>query len=232
MADLIYRGPSQFDGRRIRAAVSYGSTNRKTGDVDTLWILDDRTDPLTAARTGSDASVCGNCPHRTGHGELGDCYVTLFQAPMSVWRSTKGKKPIDMSTYRPKSKTLRFGGYGDPGMLPIGVLHELRKNYTSSVGYTHQWRDVHIPKHSQYLMASVETLEEKRIANALGWRTFRVTYSDDKQHDEVVCPATTHGVTCAECKLCSGTTVKAKDIVILAHGSRSLKHLKEKPISV
>jgi len=230
MADLIYRGPSQFDGRRIRAAISYGSNNRKTGDVDTLWILDDRADPLTAARTGSDASVCGDCPHRQGHGELGDCYVTLFQAPNSVYRSTKGKKVIDPSRIKAKSKTLRFGGYGDPGVLPIETLHELRKHYSSSVGYTHQWRDMFIPKHSMYLMASADTLEEKRIANAMGWRTFRISYDDHVEHDEVICPATTHGVTCAECKLCNGAIRKAKNVVIKAHGSRSLKHLK--PIEV
>jgi hypothetical protein len=230
MADLIYRGPSQFDGRRIRAAVSYGSRNGKTGDVDTLWILDDRTDPLTAARTGSDASVCGNCPHRTGHGELGDCYVTLFQAPMSVWRSTKGKRVVKQ--IKPKSKTLRLGGYGDPAMLPKKILDWVAMQYDSRVGYTHQWQNLWAQKFRYLVMASADTLDEAKLAWSKGWRTFRVSYDGKPHENEIICPATTHGVTCAECKLCSGASKKAKNIVILAHGSRSLKHLKEKPISV
>ena len=88
MAEKVWVGPSAYDQGEIRAAVSKGSSNRKTGNLDPLWILVDIKTPLEAAKTGEDTAVCGDCPHRWYGGKLGDCYVTLFQAPHSVKRST------------------------------------------------------------------------------------------------------------------------------------------------
>lgn len=87
MATQIWSGPSAHDGGPIIAALSKGSSNRKTGSVDTLWILCADEEPHKAVKSGADSSVCGDCPHRQGHGELGDCYVQTFQAPLSVYRS-------------------------------------------------------------------------------------------------------------------------------------------------
>ena len=74
----------------------------------------------------------------------------------------------------------------------------------------------------QFGMASVDNLEEKEEANARGWRTFRVVKDYDQlEPDEIICPNVTSGVSCAECKLCSGTKVRAKNIVVKAHGVKS-----------
>lgn len=94
MATQIWEGPSAHDGGPIIAALSHGSGNTKTGNVDTLWVLTADEEPHKAVKSGKDASVCGDCPHRQGHGELGDCYVQTFQAPLSVYRSLRKKKPV------------------------------------------------------------------------------------------------------------------------------------------
>ena len=87
MAKKLWKGSSAHNGRPIIAALTEGSSNVKTGNVDTLWILSADEEPHKAVKSGADESVCGNCPHRQGHGALGDCYVQTFQAPLSVYRS-------------------------------------------------------------------------------------------------------------------------------------------------
>ena len=88
----IWEGPSAYDGKPIMAVVTEGSSNRKTGNVDTLWILPAEVDPNAAVKTGEDAAICGDCPHRREHGELGDCYVLPFQAPLGIWRAVKRRE--------------------------------------------------------------------------------------------------------------------------------------------
>ena len=92
MTEKIWEGPSAYDGKPIMAVVTKGSSNRKTGPLDTLWILPADTEPNEAVKTGEDAAICGDCPHRREHGELGDCYVLPFQAPLSIWRAVKRKQ--------------------------------------------------------------------------------------------------------------------------------------------
>ncbi len=89
MAEQLWQGPSAHDGGNIIAALPKGSRNTKTGNVDTLWVLVADELPHKAVKSGADASVCGDCPHRQEHGELGDCYVQTFQAPTAVYRSTR-----------------------------------------------------------------------------------------------------------------------------------------------
>ena len=77
-------------------------------------------------------------------------------------------------------------------------------------------------------MRSADTLEEAQQAWANGERTFRVTanVNDIVQGKEIVCPASEEAgkrTTCEQCKLCSGNTINAKSIVIMAHGAGS-KH--------
>jgi len=92
MADKLWTGRSLFNSGRIKACVSRGSRNVKTGNLDTLWILCADQSPMEAVKTGADSAVCGDCPHRRGHGKLGDCFVLLFQAPQSVHKSTEENK--------------------------------------------------------------------------------------------------------------------------------------------
>ena len=85
----VYRGPSQLDGAPIRAILTRGSRNAKTGDMAQLHILVDDVAPHVATKTGADASVCGDCPQRPVNG--GGCYVNVFQGPRSAWVASQGR---------------------------------------------------------------------------------------------------------------------------------------------
>jgi hypothetical protein len=88
------------------------------------------------------------------------------------------------------------------------------------VGYSHQWRNVNASDWSGMLMASVDSVQERANAIALGWRTFRVALNEDKATTEARCPASKEAgqkTTCNACLLCSGTSKRAKDIVIIDH---------------
>jgi hypothetical protein len=83
------------------------------------WILREDVDPVSAERTGQDASVCGDCALR-GNG----CYVLLHQAPLQVWRA------YHAGCYPPFHKRhehlflgreVRIGAYGDPAAVPTRV---------------------------------------------------------------------------------------------------------------
>lgn len=130
---------------------------------------------------------------------------------------------------------LRLGGYGDPAMLPEQTVNDLAHRYQRVLGYTHQWRNAYASWAKRWCMASADNLADKLDANAQGWRTFRVTYADDLQADEIWCPATPEGgnrVTCDRCGLCGGNTRQAKNIAVRAHGSRSQRHLKKNPVAL
>ena len=69
-------------------------------------------------------------------------------------------------------------------------------------------------------MASADTPEQRITAKSLGLRTFRVAQDNVLQAGEIKCPASAEAgrkTTCSDCKLCGGTSVKAKDIVIQDH---------------
>ena len=74
-------------------------------------------------------------------------------------------------------------------------------------------------------MASVISIREKREANALGFRTFRMASPESPvDHDEIICPSSS-GVSCFDCGLCAGSRIGAKNIVIEVHGARSKRAL-------
>jgi len=213
----VWEGKSPYDGGNIVAAISNGSTNVKTGDLDTLWILSADEEPHKAVKSGADASVCGDCPHRREHGSLGDCYVLPFQAPLSVHRSLSGAPGR-------KREALRLGGYGDPAMLPEALVATMVATYATSLGYTHQWKRRWASWSKRFCMASVDSIAEAKKAWSKGWRTFRVSYDGAMEPNEILCPSVTHGVLCKDCNLCSGSTGakdKRKNIVIMAHGTKS-----------
>jgi hypothetical protein len=75
---VIYRGPSRYDPKtQIRAVLVMHSLNVKTGDMAQIFILNEKTAPHVAVKTGEDFSVCGACPFRPALD--GGCYVTTFQ---------------------------------------------------------------------------------------------------------------------------------------------------------
>ena len=61
---VFYDGPSLIDGAPIVAIAVLESENGKTGDMVQTYILRADVDPVSALRTGEDASICGDCVHR------------------------------------------------------------------------------------------------------------------------------------------------------------------------
>ena len=64
---ILWRGPSLLDGAPIvviATGLASGSSNRKTGDMLQTYILREDVSPVAAVKSGADASICGNCPHR------------------------------------------------------------------------------------------------------------------------------------------------------------------------
>lgn len=230
---IIYEGPSLLNGEPI-VAIATGlkspSKNEKTGPMIQVWILAQNESPVEAARSGSDAAICGDCPLKPLN--LGTCYVTLFQGPRSIWATWKrgGYPPLGLDAF--KGMPVRLGAYGDPAAVPFHLLDAIGLQASMVTGYTHQWRDCD-PLHKHYCMASVEDEAGAHDARERGWRTFRVTKSpgDKALSKEVVCPASEeagHKIQCIDCGACDGTSSSRKShIVIMAHGSRIKKFLEQ-----
>jgi hypothetical protein len=147
------------------------------------------------------------------------CYVQTFQGPRAVWSSWReGAYPFAES-HMPlledaiRARGIRWGAYGDPGAVPLGLIRHWSR-YGRSTGYTHQWR--RRPGLRGLMMASVETLEDARAAQARGWRTFRVRPRGEELPigpdgkswtGELECPASAeagHRTKCQACGLCNG----------------------------
>lgn len=214
---LLYRGASLFNGREI-AVVLTGlttpSANRKTGVMIQSWILDTSSIPTEAVKTGTDASICGDCPLR---GKT--CYVNLVGVN-GIWRGLDSLPVVTDSTLgyirRYSGLGLRLGAYGDPAMVPLDVWKPLIESVRFSLGYTHQWRTCD-QEWRNYCQASVESVEDMQEANRMGWSTYRVRMKGDpKQPGETVCINQTDPyIKCSTCQLCSGK----KNIVADVHGT-------------
>ena len=80
----------------------------------------------------------------------------------------------------------------------------------------------------QDIMTSADSLPMAQNAWDRGERTFRVISSlaDIVKGKEVLCPASEEAgkrVQCDKCKLCAGSSVKAKSVAIVAHGINKAK---------
>ena len=206
------------DGDRF-ASVTYKSANVKTGDMAQLTILARGADPVTASQNGLDANVCGDCIFRTIPGvRKRMCYVNLAHAPLAIYRAVSRAPVTGIAKIikRLGSKAIRLVAYGDPAFLPVSLLSALTKG-RKWTGYTHQWRTVS-KAYRRFLMASVESTQDRAEAKKKGYRTFRVvSHINEIEQGEVLCPNYSKGVQCADCGLCNGAG-QAKDITILAHG--------------
>jgi hypothetical protein len=251
----VHSGKSKHDGAPVVALLKTSkSKNRKTGNVATLTYLRADVNPGAAVRDGLDASVCGACPFRPverrklEHARevaLGrrlrkderstGCYVPI-RALQAQWKAfRRGAYPAPQRGELARAlagRVLRFGIYGNGSQsIPFRTAARLAKLARGHMGYDHNWREVYAQPWRALTMASVGSLAEKREANALGWRTFRVTRDlSDRQADEVVCPATTKGLTCEQCRYCDGNGVSGehatrKSVVILDHGPTSARTL-------
>lgn len=219
---IIYEGPSLIDGKPIIAIATLNSSNRKTGDMVQTWILRADVEPNVAIKTGDDASICGNCPHRPAN--AGSCYVLTFNAPLSIYRAYHRGSYEGRSLEAFRGKALRLGSYGDPLAVPIEAWQPLIDITAGRTGYTHQWRNNTRPEWQGLVMASVDSPEEASAAKAAGWRYFRVTNaSAPKIKGETVCPASEEAgkkLSCVDCLSCAGQTGRKASIVINAHGAK------------
>ena len=231
---VLYSGPSLLDGKPIIVVAILKSSNRKTGGVVQTYILREDINPLHASKTGQDYSICGNCimrgtpttdPKRKQAKDR-PCYVTLGQGPEIVWKQYhKGAYPL-LTSYDDiasigKFNTVRLGTYGDPASVPSYIWYSLVSRATLYLGYSHQANVEEADYRPDLCMRSADSLEEARTAWDKGERTFRVItdLSERVEGKEIVCPAPR--VTCNNCGLCGGNQIKAKNIVIVAHGTGS-----------
>jgi hypothetical protein len=104
---------------------------------------------------------------------------------------------------------IRFGSYGCPTNLPLSLVAALSEAADNFTGYTHEWHRNELDGYKDYFMASCHKdskMFSKALAEAYGWRVF---VTDDSQ-GTLLCPNTSHGVSCSKCGLCSGNKGKGK----------------------
>ena len=218
---IIYDGPSMLNGKPIVAIltnINNPSANTKTGDMAQLTIMPKGIKPSDAVKTGEDDSVCGDCNRRPSTAKangLKPCYVNP-RAPNSIHRAYERGS---YSTGIPEQlrKPMRLGMWGDPAAMPYEIAKGLADSAPKHTGYTHRWRE--FPEFSSICMASVDSEEERLEANALGFRCYRVRDEGAPLMDgEIDCPESdkSRNIQCADCGLCAGMAVKAKDISIEA----------------
>ena len=104
-------------------------------------------------------------------------------------------------------RLVRIGAYGDPAAVPLSVWENILTKAAGHTGYTHHWKTCE-PGLSKWCMASVDSPEERLIAHAMGWRTYRIaTDGDPRFRGEALCPASEElgrKLTCARCMACNG----------------------------
>lgn len=236
---IIYRGPSSIDGAPIVVLVPASvSTNRKTGAMLQTYILRADVAPTEAVKTGADSSICGDCRHRgDGAGKGRTCYVNIGQGALSTWKAFKAGRHVDLSddldaiARLGSNRKVRLGTYGDPAAVPPHVWHTLLSMSAGHTGYTHQWRAfadyARRPSLRPLVMASVDSVEEAREAQAQGWSTFRVRMPSEgkaRLSGEAQCPAAKEvgaKVTCSQCMACDGDGHR-RSRVITAHGGTAV----------
>lgn len=240
-SSVIYNGPSMLDGQPIIVVAIVSSANAKTGNMLQTHILRADVNPLEASKTGLDASICGDCIHR---GQPTDnplkktainrsCYVNLGQGPTIVFKGYKrGLYPTVTSLEEISAigsgRAIRLGTYGDPAAVPAHIWDALLKNARTHTGYTHQ-HNANKPADYDRMMYSADNAEDAKQAHSKGYRTFRVIPVQQWKEqgkaailsNEILCPASKEndkGLSCIECKLCTGSQSKAKSIAIVSHG--------------
>jgi hypothetical protein len=222
---IIYDGPSEFDGKRI-VAIANGfkrNYNSKIGDMIRTWIIRPDVHVVEALNNGEDYSICRDCKHR--YDKMKSCYVNPMRGPLAVYNAYISNYYVPCTDEHLKlfeGRELRIGSYGDPAALPIEVWQKFCQLSSGYTGYTHHWLTCN-PDFKYICMASVDNVEEKIEAQAMGWRTFRVRKEDGiVLQDEIVCPASNeagHSTTCQKCCSCCGIGSKqTKNVVIIRHG--------------
>ncbi len=206
----------------------FKTRNQKTGDlvqnyfIPEAWITSDKK-----IKDLSDKDVCFDCEH--GQSKSKTCYVRKGQSGMGLASKVRSLRRLGLDNIPELSdelerdlldaiegKGIRFGSYGEPVLLGEYLIEKISGRAKFWTGYTHQW---HIsPWAKKYFMASVENTLVDKAAQNMGWRTFYAGEPTEGNH--VTCPASKEAgnkATCEQCKLCMGTTSKAKSVKIKIH---------------
>lgn len=232
---ILWEGKSAIDGAPIMliaTGLKTSSVNEKTGALVQTWILRSDITPQEAVDSGADESICGACPHRgivvNGKNEKRSCYVTIFQAPRNIFQTAKrgvyDRVKGDKARAMLAGRNVRLGAYGDPAAVPFHVWNRILADSARGTGYTHQWKDCD-SRFARYCMASADSQQEAREAQAMGYRTFRVGTKAESivQGAEFLCPASKEAgqkTNCAACLACGGTSGPNRaSVFIPAHGA-------------
>lgn len=206
--------------------VTLNSENVKTGDMAQVWIINTACKPTDAVKSGLDSVVCFDCKHRGVNGQKRSCYVNVGQGPRAVYvKYSKGLYPfLAIADYGDvfSNRSVRFGAYGDPVLIPLHIVQAIAVLTQRYTGYTHQWKRAEFAAYRAFLMASVDNTSEYSEAKQHGWRTFRVkTENQTLAASEIVCPAESKGRQCIQCALCNGAKGQdsRRDIAITVHGT-------------
>ena len=222
---LFYRGASPIDRAPLIGIATLESDNRKTGDMVQTWILREDISPTMARSTDEDRSFCGDCSVRDA------CYVNWGQAPSSIWHAYHRGGYIDLRR-KPavmrrivSGRVVRMGAAGDPAMIPLQHWLRVLEGADGWTGYTHQWRNPWAQPMRELCMASVETETDRYIAQALGWRTYRIRHEGAAlATNEIACPSDTQGRKCIDCMACDGALKpSAASVAIVVHGSKAAR---------
>jgi hypothetical protein len=229
---IAYEGPSELTGEPIVVIINKvhsASANDKTGALVQSFIIRSDVNPVDALETGADAAICGECEHRPINAKKtgkAPCYVNVGRSVLAVFKAYKRGRytkinPQELSLVL-AGKKLRIGTYGDGAAAPVSLWQTLTQYTAEHVGYTHQWQTPNFDHFAwaTLVMASADTAAQALEAQALSYRTFRVSIGLDKRAGEISCPASAEAgkkTTCDNCMLCAGQMKAAKNIVIADH---------------
>lgn len=235
---VVWEGKSRLNYDDIVCLVTLHSVNSKTGDMPQVWFLHQGYAPTQAAATGQDEAICGQCafrPNLAKNTEDAPCYVTLIHGPNQIWKGYRAGRYPKLPKRYTFDRPVRIGSYGDPASIPLRKLRNLVSRCDAGwTSYTHQWRRYRALK--DMCMASVNSASEQNLAEAMGWRTFRVQQAQERGElramgvshgGEIFCPAGEHDgykvgerTTCAKCRICDGKRDdgdRRAHIVVTAH---------------
>jgi hypothetical protein len=217
-----------FRKGNVVVSFQFSTTNTKTGDLvqsyifPASWLLTD-----AKISTLDDSDSCFDCIH--GRNKEKTCYVQKGTASWGLSSKVKSLRKLGLDNIPYLSsdieakliqgvagRGLRFGSFGEPILLGEQLVSKLAKSASMWTGYTQRW---HVEKWaSKYFMASVTTEALAEASHKLGFRSFFVGATDSKNF--VTCPASKEAgrrSTCDSCRLCMGSSSKAKSIKILPH---------------
>ena len=227
---IFYHGRSPIDASPIVGIAVLKSKNVKTGDMVQTYILRSDMHPLDAIKSADDVSICGACVHRGDDQRKRTCYVDVGKSVSAIYKAFKRGSYPDMSrdlghaSVQLKGRKVRLGAYGDPAMIPHDIWLALLSEASDWTGYSHQWQQAFAQAHRELCMASADSVKDRDLARAMGWRTFRVIAinATHKLEREIYCPASSEGGNrrqCVTCTACDGALKpSAASIAIVAHG--------------